>query len=263
MTGLAPPVLGAFQTMQMQTQKQTQTQTIAEARELVSFAGRFIEVLRAAEQRLPSEPDHEEERGWLAAAARRVARHTQNVTEALAGAAALPEFEAERQAKAQRLFEAWVDAVEGLAVGISSTLSPNHPLMEILFVHQKFDKLRRRGASAHGYLSELERRRQTSYVVRLSSEPEYAFLPPLLARIDDARLTLEEHERPAALDPEQVAALRHTVFIAADGVRGALHQARSLAEAALSAHPGWFAELGLDAKPRRRPSRAPVDAEPV
>src|SRR5690606_12190385 len=127
------------------------------------------------EQRLPAGPDNDEERAWLASAARRVERHVRNVTETLAGATALPEFEAERQAKGQALFQAWVDAVEGLAVGISSAVSPNNPLMEILFAHQKFDKLRRGGASARSYMSDFERRRRTSYVVRLSSEPEYGF----------------------------------------------------------------------------------------
>jgi hypothetical protein len=242
---------------------QTQTVSIAEARELSSFATRSIEALRAAERRLPGGPDFEEERAWLAAASRRVEREARNLEEALAGAIALPEFEPERQAKARALFDAWIDAVEALAVGIGSRVSPQSPLLEVLFPHQKFDKLRRGGSSARAYLSELERRRRTSYIVRLSGEPEYDFLPPLLGRLDAARLAVDEHERPPELAEDELTALRHSVFIAADGLRATLHQARLLADAALSAHPGWLGELGLDAKPRKRPPRAGVEAEPA
>jgi hypothetical protein len=45
------------------------------------------------------------------------------------------------------------------------------------------------------------------------------------------------------------------VLVAADGLRNALHQARLLADAALSAHPGWFGELGLDVRPKKRSAR--------
>lgn len=237
---------------------QTQTSTIAEARELHAFALRSIEALRAAEQRLPGGPDFEEERGWLAAASRRVERAAKHVSEALASAIALPEFEAERQARARELFESWIDAVEGLAVGISSRLSPQSPLLEVLFAHQKFDKLRRGGNAARTYLSDLERRRRTAYVVRLSGEPEYDVLPPLLARLDAAKLAFEEQERPPALAEDDLTALRDGVYCAADVLRAVLHQARLLADAALSAHPGWFAELGLDAKPRKQRSARPA-----
>lgn len=242
---------------------QTQTQSIARARELQAFAARCVEALRAAEQRLPTGPDFEDERAWLASAARRVERDASKLSEALAGAIALPEFEAERQARARELFEAWIDAVEGLAVGISSRLSPQSPLIEVLFPHQKFDKLRRGGSAARAYLADLERRRRTAYIVRLSGEPEYDVLPPLFARLDAAKLAVEEHERPDRLDAEELAALRQSVYVAADGLQQVLHQARLLAEAALCGHPGWFSELGLDAKPRKRAARAAADAEPA
>lgn len=241
---------------------QTQTQTIAEARELISFANRWSDALRAAAQRL-TDSELDDERSWLAAAERRIEQRVSGVDAALQGATALPEFEAERQAKRQALFDAWVDTVEGLAVGISSEVSPNSPLIEVLFPHQKFDKLRRGGVAARTYLGELERRRRTSYVVRLASEPEYAFLAALLARFDAAKLALEQHEQPAAVSEEELTLLRQTVLLAADGLRNALQQARLLGEAALCAHPGWFAELGLDAKPKKRALKNSVaDAEP-
>lgn len=241
---------------------QSQTLSIAEARDLHSFAVRSIDALHAAARRLPGGPDFEEERAWLAAAARRVAREAERVGEALAGAIALPEFEAERQAQARALFDEYVDAVEGLAVGISSRVSPQSPLLEVLFPHQKFDKLRRGGSSARAYLSEIERRRRTSYIVRLSGEPEYDFLPPLLARLDAAKLAVERQEQPSELAEDELAALRQGVYLAADGLRAVLNQARLLADAALSAHPGWFGELGLDQKPRKRSARA-AEAEPA
>jgi len=241
---------------------QPQTQSIAEARELYAFAARSIEALRAAEQRLPGGPDFEEERAWLAAAARRVEREASRVADALAGAIALPEFEAERQARARALFDAWIDAVEGLALGISTRVSPQSPLFEVLFPHQKFEKLRRGGASARAYLVDLERRRRTAYVVRLSGEPEYDFLPELLSRLDAAKLAVEAQERPPEHDAAELDSLRQDVYGAADGLRAVLHQARLLADAALSAHPGWFGELGLDAKPRKRATRASADADP-
>jgi len=241
----------------------TQTLSIAEARELHVFANRCIEALGAAERRLPGGSEFEEERAWLGAALRRVEREAQRVDEELAAAIALPEFEAERQARARALFDAWIDAAEGLAVGISSHASPQSPLLEVLFPHQKFDKLRRGGSAARAYLSELERRRRLAYVVRLSGEPEYDFLPALLARLDAAKLAVEEQERLPELAEAELVALREKVFVAADGLRAVLHQARLLADAALSAHPGWLGELGLDAKPRKRAVRTPADAEPA
>jgi hypothetical protein len=176
----------------------------------------------------------------------------------------LPEFEAERHAQRQALFDAWVDSVEGLLVGISSQLSANSPLIEVLFPHQRFDKLRRGGTAARAYMSELERRRRTAYIVRLAGEPEYEFLRVLLGRFDDAKVALEEHEQPITLSADELTALRNSVLVAADALRGVLHQARLLADAALSAYPGWFGDLGLDAKPKRRGVRSfAADAEPT
>jgi hypothetical protein len=242
-----------------QTQAQPQTQTIAEARELLTFATRCTQALREAGQRLPASPELADERTWLAAAVRRVERQATLVVTAIAGATALPEFEAERRAQGQALFEAWVDTAESLLVGISSQVSANSPLIEVLFPHQKFDRLRSGGASARAYMGELERRRRTGYVVRLAGEPEYVFLRPLLARFDEAKAALEDHEQPIALSPDELQALRQAVLRAADALRGVLHQARLLADAALAAYPGWLGELGLDARPKKRAARAGAD----
>jgi hypothetical protein len=238
----------------------TQTLDIAEVRELVSLGTRSIAALRATSQRLPSAL--EDERAWLAAAARRVEQPLLGLEAAIAQAGALPEFEAERRTKGQALVAAWVDSAEALLIGISSRLSAQSPLIEVLFPHQKFDRLRRGGAFARAYLGEIERRRRTAYVLRLASEPEYTFLSELLARFDSAKAALEQHEAPPLLSPDELAASRDSVFVAADALRASLHQARLLADAALLGHPGWFDELGLDARPKKRGARsAPSDAD--
>jgi hypothetical protein len=243
-----------------------QSQTIAEAKDLVSFAQQMLEALGSAGQRLAVVPELAEELSWLASAARRLLRGVEAVSAALQGASALPEFEAEQKARGAALFEDWVNAAEGLLVGICSNVSANSPLIEILFPHQKFDKLRRGGAAARTFMLELERRRRTAYIVRVSGEPEYAFMPPLLERLDAARVALEAHEEPNPLTPEDLAELRASVQRPADELRVTLQQARLLAEAALTAQPGLFGELGLDAKPKKRAARATaatttVDAE--
>jgi hypothetical protein len=245
--------------------KTMQTQTIAEAKDLVSFAQQTLEALGSAGQRLAMVPEFSEELSWLACAARRVLRGVEAVDRALQGATALPEFEAEQKARGAALFEDWVNAAEGLLVGICSNVSANSPLIEILFPHQKFDKLRRGGAAARTFMLELERRRRTAYIVRVSAEPEYSFMPPLLERLDAARVALEVHEEPNPLTPEKLAELRATVLQPADDLRVTLQQARLLAEAALTAQPGLFAELGLDAKPKKRAVRssAAPSAEPA
>jgi hypothetical protein len=245
-----------------QTLTRTQTQSIAEARDLVSLAARSIEALRTAGQRLPASAALADERAWLAAATRRVEQQVLELQAAIAAAGALPEFEPERRARGQALFEAWIDSVEALLVGISSQISANSPLIEVLFPHQKFDRLRRGGPWARAYLAELERRRRMAYVVRLAGEPEYAFLATLLARFDDAKTALEQHEQPPVLSPDELSASRNAVFVAADAVWASLHQARLLADAALLGHPGWFDELGLDVRPKKRGTRsAPSGAD--
>ncbi len=169
------------------------TQSIAEARELLSFATQTLEALCRADERLGSSTAAEEERAWLGAAARRVRERVADVEAALGQAGALPEFLSQRQARAQLSFVAWVDAAEALLVGISSQASPNNPLIEVLFPHQKLDKVRRGGAMARAFMAEVERRRRMSYVVRLSSEREYTFLAELLGRFDEAKAEPEHH----------------------------------------------------------------------
>jgi hypothetical protein len=251
----------------MQTDPDTQapvvapaTQSIAETKDLMAFAHQFLEALRRGGQRLEAEvtalEDQKAERAWLASAALRIGARLVDVEQALARAGQLPEFESDRRAQAEAVFAAWVDTAEGLLIGISSHASPNNPLVEVLFPHQKFEKVRRGGTAARAYMAEVVRRRRLSYVLRLSAEPEYEFLVPLLARFDEAKLELERREEPVTLGEDELTSLRHAIFFAADALRSVLQQARLLAEAALTACPGSFTELGLDAKPRKRAVRS-------
>ena len=238
-----------------------QTATIAEARELMSFALQVQAGLRAAEERL-SAAEHEPERGWLATAGQRLRERAEAVEAALADAIALPELEPERQARARAAFDAWVQSAEGLLIGLSTHASPQSPLIEVLFPHQKLDKLRRGGPAARTFMAEVERRRRTAYIVRLAAEPEYAFLPALLEQFDAAKVELEQREAPITASEDEIASLRAAVLARADALRAALAQSRLLGEAALLEHPGWFEDVGLDAKPRKRTSRAPAASEP-
>jgi hypothetical protein len=104
-------------------------------------------------------------------------------------------------------------------------------------------------------MTDFERRRGSAYVLRLAAEPEYRFMPALLARVDEARARLGSHEKPSPRTQLELDALRESVSNAADSLGVALSQARLLADAALVTHAGWLTELGLDAKPRKRTSR--------
>jgi hypothetical protein len=237
------------------------TSTIQEARELVSFATRTLDSLRVAGERLGTIAEAEDERSWLGAAERRIATECSKTQAALDAAVALPEFEAVRRATGVSLFEAYAEAVEALHAGLVAHVSAKNPLIEVLFPHQKFDKIRRASASARAYLAEFERRRNLAYVVRLAREPEYAFMPALLARVDESRDDLARHEAPVELRPDELEALRSGVFDKADELRAALAQARLLAEAALKAHPGLLEELDLDAKLPKAPPRRTATSE--
>jgi len=230
-------------------------QSIFEARELVTFAGEFIEALRRGDARL-EELALVEEREWVAVAIRRVSDERASTESALATALPLPELEAERQVNARASWQAWVDSIEALLFGIIDHVSAGNPLIEVLFPHQNFDKVRRAGGPGRTYMTEFERRRSTSYVLRMATEPEYAFLPSLLASVDDARARLAVDEAPPTLGAIELDALRHTVLEVAGALSRALAQARLLAEAALMTSPGLLTELGLDAKPRKRSVRA-------
>ncbi|HET7540542.1 MAG TPA: hypothetical protein VFK05_11745 [Polyangiaceae bacterium] len=231
--------------------------SIQEAQELAAFALQIVERLRAAKVRFDA--DHDQpcaERDWLTAAEQRVATGLEGVQASLAQAAPLPEFASARKSKGEALSNAWADAIEGVFDAIVANVSANGPLVEALFPHQRFATLRRPGSSAQNFWLEFERRAESSYVRRLCSDPEYSFLPPLLEAARSSERSLREALNPRPLPEAQALELREAVSAAAQTLEVALRQARSLVEAAFAAAPARVSELGLDAKPKRRPSRS-------
>jgi hypothetical protein len=231
--------------------------SIQEAQDLATFAVQTVERLAAARARFDAAHDEaSEERSWLEAATRRVTAGLDSVQQALGEAAPLPEFAGARKVKSETLANAWADAIEGVFDAIVANVSANGPLVEALFPHQRFATLRRPGSSAHNFWLEFERRAESTYVRRLCSDPEYAFLPPLLEAAKSSERSLREAVTPRALSEAEAAPLREAVSLAAFGLELALRQARSLIDAAFAATPTWVGELGLDAKPKRRAVRA-------
>lgn len=238
--------------------------SIQEAQDLAAFALQTVERLAAASARFDSAHDEpSEERAWLGIAQQRVNRALEGVQQAILEAAALPEFAGARKVKSETLANAWADAIEGVFDAIVANVSANGPLVEALFPHQRFASLRRPGSAAHNFWLEFERRAESSYVRRLCADPEYAFLPPLLEAARSSERSLREALAPRPLPEARALELREVVSLAAQGLELALRQARSLVEATFVATPALVAELGLDAKPKRRSVRAdPTKASP-
>lgn len=238
--------------------------SIQEAQDLTTFATHTTERLALAIARLENEPaSRQEERRWLEVAAQRVSVALESVRAALLEAAPLPEFATARKAKGEALANAWADAIEGVFDAVVANVSANGPLIEALFPHQRFASLRRPGSAAQNFWLEFERRADSAYVRRLCGDPEYSFLPPLLEAAKASERAVREAASPRPLPEAQAEALRVKVSAAAEKLELALRQARSLAEAAFAATPSTVAELGLDAKPKRRAARSePAKSSP-
>jgi hypothetical protein len=231
--------------------------SISEAQDLTAFGTQTVERLTAASAHFDSAHDEPtEERGWLEAATQRVTGALEGVHRALLEAAPLPEFAGARKVTSEALSNAWADAIEGVFDAIVANVSANGPLVEALFPHQRFAALRRPGSSAQNFWLEFERRAESAYVRRLCSDPEYAFLPPLLEAARTSERTLREALAPRPLPEAQALELREAVSLAAQRLELAVRQARSLAEAVFAATPALVSEFGLDAKPKRRAARS-------
>ncbi|MEP7052191.1 MAG: hypothetical protein ABJB12_17635 [Pseudomonadota bacterium] len=231
--------------------------SIQEAQDLVSFAEPTLERLVLASERLaPTDDQLAEERGWLVTAAQRVRDGLDATQNALREGAELPEFASKRKVKSEALSAAWADAVEGVFDAIVANVSGNGPLIEALFPHQRFDALRKPGAAAQNFWLEFERRSESAYVRRLSGDPSYEFLQPLLAAAKDTERALRESAKPKPLAPAREAKLREQISACAEQLELALRQARALSEAAFARTPAAISELNLDAKPKRRVQRS-------
>lgn len=231
--------------------------SIQEAQDLVTFAGQTLERLVMASERLAEAGDEQaEEKGWLVTATLRVRAGLEDTQAALLEGAELPEFASKRKVKSEELSGAWADAVEGVFDAIVANVSGNGPLIEALFPHQRFESLRKPGASAQNFWLEFERRSESAYVRRLCGDPSYEFLPPLLAAAKETERALRESAKPKPLPPAREAKLRERINAAAEQLELALRQARALSEAAFAAAPAVINELNLDTKPKRRAQRS-------
>ena len=231
--------------------------SIQEAQDLAAFAAQTTARLALAQARLSANQGETlTEQRWVEFAAARVNDAVLSVEAALSQARLLPEFAGARKVKSETLSSAWADAVESVFDAIVANVSANGPLIEALFPHQRFAALRRPGSAAHTFWLEFERRSESAYVKRLCSDPAYAFLPPLLEAAKASEQRLREAAQPRPLPEADALNLRAQVSAAAAGLELALRQARSLCEAAFAATPEVVAELGLDAKLKRRAPRA-------
>jgi hypothetical protein len=231
--------------------------SIQEAQDLATFASQSLERLALAEGKLdPANDALVEERAWLAAAARRVNGELEDTQTALLAAAELPELAGARKLKGEALANAWADAVESVFDAIVANVSGNGPLIEALFPHQRFASLRRPGTASQNFWLEFERRSESAYVRRLCGDSAYEFLPPLLEAAKETERKLREAMSPKPLAAPKADKLRERVSAAAERLELALRQTRSLSEAAFAATPSVIAELGLDAKPKRRLPRS-------
>ena len=231
--------------------------SIQEAHDLSAFATQTLGRLAQASAHFEEASDQRaEELAWLTSATRRVSDGLELTQAALLEAAPLPEFAGARKVKSEELSNAWADAVEKVFDGIVANVSANGPLVEALFPHQRFASLRKAGTSAHNFWIEFERRADSAYVRRLCQDPDYEFLPPLLEAARESERKVRELISPKPLPESQANELREQVSSAAERLELALRQARSLGEAAFAGTPTLVAELGLDAKPKRRPQRS-------
>lgn len=231
--------------------------SVQEAQDLSTFATQTLERLKLAQERFDAEHDQRvEERSWLEAATRRIGEGLERTQQALADGAQLPEFASTRKVKVETLSNAWADAIESVFDAIVANVSANGPLVEALFPHQRFASLRKPGSSAHNFWVEFERRADSGYVRRLCSDPEYAFLPPLLETAKASERELRESLSPKPLPEAKAEELRNAVGDAAQQLELVLRQARALVDAVFASTPSAVAELGLDAKPKRRATRS-------
>lgn len=195
-----------------------------------------------------------EERRWLEVAEGRLATSAELVRKTLEESLMLPELESIRKERQGRLEQEWHSALCDLFGDLLRNLGETSPLLEALFPHRRFDKLERGGAVLNAYREQFATRRASGYVRRMAEDPDYAFLPPLLARMDRATEALTANSPPSDLTEDTLAELRRAVVESGESLKRSLRQARALAEAALIDYPERLAELGFDERPRKRGS---------
>jgi hypothetical protein len=227
-----------------------------EAYDLIRFAEAFEARLVTASDTLADREGLEPEKEWMATALALVRTALIPAPALLGRAKDLPELEEAREEFAFQQQNLWVDALEKLHAGITFCASSRAPVIEALFPHLKFPQLRRASQeTVNEFAAAYERRLKSSYVNRIFSQPDFAFVRPVLDQVASAYAAWQASLAPSNLSDAQVAPLRAEMISVASRLDVALRQARLLAEAALIPLPDAFDSTGLAAKPKRRAGR--------
>lgn len=230
--------------------------TTLEAYDLIRFAEAFEARLAAADELLSGREGLEPEKEWLATAIQLVSTERKPSSALLARVKDLPELEEAREEYAFEQQNRWVDALEKLHAGITFCASSRSPVIEALFPHLKFPQLRRAPRELVAeYVTSYERRLKSSYVTRILSNEDFAFVRPVLELVTQAHASWVASLEPIDIPEEQARPLREELVALGKRLDVAVRQARLLSEAAFVPVPGAFEATGLAAKPKKRPGR--------
>ncbi|MBN1207554.1 MAG: hypothetical protein JXB05_21980 [Myxococcaceae bacterium] len=227
-----------------------------EAYDLIRFAEAFEARLATASDMLADKEGLEAEKEWMATALRLVRTSLAPAPALIERAKDLPELEEAREEFSFQQQNLWVDALEKLHAGITFCASSRSPVIEALFPHLKFPQLRRAPQEAvNEFATAYERRLKSSYVTRIFSQDDFAFVRPVVEQVARTHAAWQASLAPANLSDNQTAPLRAELISVGARLDVAVRQARLLAEAALVPLPEAFDSTGLSAKPKRRAGR--------
>jgi hypothetical protein len=230
--------------------------TTLEAYDLIRFAEAFEARLVTANDMLLDRTGLEPEKAWMATALELVHTRLTPTPALLERAKDLPELEEAREEFSFQQQNLWVDALEKLHAGITFCASSRAPVIEALFPHLKFPQLRRAPQdSVNEFAAGYERRLKSSYVTRIFTQDDFAFVRPVLDQVARTFAAWQASLSPANLSDAQLAPLRAELISVGSRLDVAVRQARLLAEAALVPMPGAFDSSGLAGKPKRRAGR--------
>jgi hypothetical protein len=227
-----------------------------EAYDLIRFAEAFEGRLDSADELLAGREGLETEKEWFATAIRLVRSERQPASALLARVKDLPELEEAREEFAFEQQNLWVDALEKLHAGITFCASSRAPVIEALFPHLKFPQLRRAPReTVSEYVAAYERRLKSSYVTRIFSQDDFAFVRPVVEQVARAHASWLASLEPSSIPDELARPLREELVALGKRLDVAVRQARLLAEASFIPVAGAFEATGLASKPKRRPGR--------
>lgn len=227
-----------------------------EAYDLIRFAEAFEARLATASDVIAEREGLAPEKEWMATALRLVREALAPAPALIERAKDLPELEEAQEEFSFQQQNLWVDSLEKLHAGITFCASSRAPVIEALFPHLKFPQLRRAPQEAvNEFASAYERRLKSSYVTRIFTQDDFAFVRPVVDQVAKAYASWQASLTPASLSDAEALPLRMELVSVGDRLDSAVRQARLLAEASLVPVPGAFDSTGLAAKPKRRSGR--------